>query len=186
MRRLETPRLILRAPRAEDFPRYAEFAADPITQEHLGGVQAESDAWRTFAATLGEWQLTDAAMFAVEEKSSGLWIGRLGPWMPHQWPVKEVGWGLHRSAEGKGYALEAAVASIDYVFAELGWERVDHLIADDNTRSQALARRLGSVPGEEKRMPGSLSEHQVCAWGQTRDEWLARREQFDVLVPRSL
>lgn len=184
MNTLETPRLVLRPPEPSDFPRYAEFAADPVTMEHLGGVQHEADAWRAFAGFLGAWQLTPAAMFAVVEKSSGQWIGRIGPWEPHLWPVQEVGWGLMRSAEGKGYALEAAIASIDHVFNDLGWDRVDHLIADANTRSQVLAERLGSTPGEEKQMPGSLAEHQVRAWGQTRDEWFARRDNFDELVPR--
>lgn len=168
---LETPRLLLRPPQAGDFPRFAEFSADPVTMEHLGGPQAESDAWRAFAGLIGAWQLQPAAMFSVIEKSSGQWIGRIGPWTPLHWPVREVGWGLLRSAEGKGYALEAAVASINYTFDVLGWERVDHLIADTNSRSQALAKRLGSQPGEEVRMPGSLAKHQVRAWGQDRDTW---------------
>jgi len=184
MTSLETPRLLLRPPVPEDFPSYAAFAADPITMEHLGGVQHEADAWRAFAGFLGAWQLTPAAMFAVVEKASGEWIGRIGPWTPHLWPVREVGWGLARSAEGKGYALEAAVASIDHVFRDLEWDRVDHLIADANTRSQKLAERLGSTPGEDKHMPGSLAEHQVRAWGQTREQWWDNRATFDALVPR--
>ena len=183
--RIETPRLLLRPPCAEDFPGVCAFTSDPVTMEHLGGVMHEADAWRFLAGMIGFWSLTPGAMFAVVEKSSGQWIGRIGPWTPHQWPVTEVGWGLLRSAEGKGYALEAAVASIDHAFGALGWKRVDHLIADANVRSQKLAARLGSSPGEEVKMPGSLSEHQVRAWGQTREQWWARREEYDPLVPRS-
>lgn len=168
---LETSRLLLRPPQADDFPRFAEFCADPVTMEHLGGVQAEADAWRAFAGLVGAWQLQPAAMFSVIEKASGNWIGRIGPWTPLHWPVQEVGWGLLRSAEGKGYAFEAAVASIDYAFDVLGWQRVDHLIADNNYRSQALAKRLGSQPGGEVKMPGSLAEHPVRAWGQDRAAW---------------
>ncbi|WP_206613531.1 GNAT family N-acetyltransferase [Parahaliea mediterranea] len=170
---LETPRLLLRPPRPEDFPRFAEFAADPITMEHLGGVQSEADAWRSFCTLLGAWHMLPAAMFSVIEKSSNQWIGRIGPWTPLHWPVREVGWGLLRSAEGKGYGFEAAVASMDYAFDVLGWTRVDHLIADANVRSQALAERLGSRPGEETRMPGSLAAHPVRAWGQDRATWQA-------------
>lgn len=182
---LETPRLLLRPPRAEDFPGVCAFTSDPVTMEHLGGVMHEADAWRFLASMIGYWSLTPGAMFAVVEKSSAKWIGRIGPWTPHQWPVREVGWGLLRSAEGRGYALEAAIASIDYAFSKLGWERVDHLIADANVRSQALAERLGSTPGSEVSMPGSLAEHQVRAWGQTGEEWLARRAAFDHIVPRT-
>ena len=181
---IETPRLLLRPPCAGDFPAVCAFTSDPVTMEHLGGVMHEADAWRFLASMIGFWSLTPAAMFAVVEKSSGQWVGRIGPWTPHLWPVTEVGWGVLRSAEGKGYALEAAVASIDYAFNELGWERVDHLIADANVRSQKLAERLGSAPGDEVKMPGSLAAHQVRAWGQTADQWRARRGSYDAIVPR--
>ena len=43
---LETDRLILRAPAAEDFEAWADFAADEETMRHLGGSQARSVAWR--------------------------------------------------------------------------------------------------------------------------------------------
>ncbi len=122
-------------------------------------------------------------MFSVIEKSSGEWVGRIGPHEPLHWPVQEVGWGLLRRFEGRGYALEAAVASLDFAFDTLGWEHVDHLIADDNIRSQTLARRLGASPGDVKQMPGSLAESPVRAWGQSRAAWRARRASFAALVP---
>lgn len=181
---IETPRLILRAPCAADFGRWAEFSADPVTMEHLGGVQAPSDSWRGLCMVLGAWQLGAPAMFSLIEKSSLDWIGRVGPWCPHQWPVREVGWGVHRDAEGKGYAFEAAVFSLDFVFDELGWDRVDHLIADDNLRSQALAERLGSQAGEQKVMPGAMASYPVRAWGQTRAEWADRREMLHAALQR--
>jgi RimJ/RimL family protein N-acetyltransferase len=173
---IETPRLILRPPCAADFPRWAEMMADGETQEHLGGVQAPSEAWRMLAMMAGAWALGVPAMFSVIRKDTLDWIGRIGPWQPHGWPVQEVGWGVHREAQGTGLAFEAAVYCLEHVFNTLKWERVDHLIADANVRSQRLAARLGSVPGEVKTMPGALSHHQVRAWGQTRAEWLARRE----------
>ena len=154
--------------------------------EHLGGVQHEADAWRSFAGAIGAWELLPAGMFAVIETASGEWAGRVGPVMPHLWPVKEVGWGLSRRFEGRGYALEAAVACIDFVFDELGWATVSHLIAEENTRSQALARRLGSEPvAGEVQMPGSLSKYQVTEWRQSRTTWEKGRERLDELVPRT-
>ena len=119
-----------------------------------GGHQQESDAWRTLAQWIGLWSLTDAAMFGVVEKASGEWIGRIGPWHPLHWPTREVGWGLRKGYWGKGYALEAAAASLDYAFDELGWDSVTHLIADENVMSQKLAARLGSKPGEYVNLPG--------------------------------
>lgn len=182
---LETPRLILRPPSAADLPGFVEFHSDPVTMEFLGGVKSEADTWRALAMMIGAWHLKPAAMFSVILRDSGDWIGRIGPWTPHQWPVNEVGWGLLRRAEGHAYGLEAAVASIDYAFDILDWPRVDHLIDAGNTRSQALAERLGSKAGEIKQMPGELAEYEVRAWGQTREDWRRRRHTFDSLVPRN-
>ena len=111
--RLETDRLILRPTRAEDWPFVRDFLMCEDTMRHLGEHQQESDAWRTLAQWIGLWSLTDGAMFGVVERTSGKWIGRIGPWYPLRWPTREVGWGLRKAYGGKGYAFEAAAASID-------------------------------------------------------------------------
>ena len=172
--RLSTPRLLLRPPDAGDFRGWCEFHADPHTMEHLGGVQHEADAWRSFASFVGAWQLGGPCMFSVVEKASGEWIGRIGPWLPHLWPVNEVGWGIRHGFEGRGYAFEAAEMAVQYAFDKLGWDSVSHLIADENTRSQALAQRLGARPVGESQMPGSLAKYQVTEWRQSKKEWAAR------------
>ena len=138
---------------------------------HLGGHQQESDAWRTLAQWIGLWSLTDAAMFGVVNKSSGEWIGRIGPWHPLHWPTQEVGWGLQKAHWGYGYAFEAASACIDYAFETLGWDAVTHLIADENIASQRLAKRLGSTPSEYVKLPGSLSGVELQVWRQRKREW---------------
>jgi len=84
------------------------------------------------------------------------------------------GLGTEKSLLGKGYALEAASASLDYAFNELGWDNVTHLIANENVASQKLAERLDSKPGESVNLPGSLSEVRLCVWRQTREEWKKR------------
>lgn len=182
---LETPRLILRPLEPEDVDSAMAFLRDENTMRYLGGVKPESDCWRTFAAWLGMQRLTPFNMFAVVERASGQWIGRIGPLKPHSWPVREVGWGLIESAQGKGLALEAAIACIDYVFDVLDWDWVNHLIDDPNVPSQRLAERLGSEPGELVELPGSLAGDPCRIWGQTREDWRARRSTFDKLVPRA-
>jgi RimJ/RimL family protein N-acetyltransferase len=172
---LETERLILRAPLPEDFDAWAEFAADEETMRHLGGVQPRAVAWRGICSVAGAWAIRGFSMFSVIEKASGRWVGRLGPWQPEGWPGTEVGWGLSRQAWGKGYATEGAAACMDYAFDVLGWSEAIHTIEPENRASQAVARRLGSTLLGPTKMPPPYEDSVVEAWGQTREQWLARR-----------
>ena len=142
--RLETPRLILRPPRMEDFDAWAAFLEDEVATKYIGGPQPRPTAWRTFMCMCGAWSMTGVAMFSVIEKASGQWVGRLGPWYPDGWPEPEVGWGIAREHWGKGYASEGAAAAMDYAFDVLGWTEVIHCIDEQNLASQGVAKRLGS------------------------------------------
>ena len=174
---IETDRLILRPIQMEDFPRWAEFMADEVSARFLSGAQKPAAAWRGFMTMAGAWHLTGVSMFSVIEKSSGLWVGRLGPWAPLDWPGTEVGWGLHPDAWGKGYAVEGAAAALDYAFDVLGWDDVIHCIDPENRPSQKVAERLGSTNRGPGRLPPPLDGLTIDVWGQTRAQWKARRGQ---------
>lgn len=172
---LQTERLTLRPLAIEDFPRWAEMMADPEAARFLGGAQPAATAWRGFMSMAGAWSLTGVSMFSVIERDTGLWLGRIGPWTPHDWPGTEVGWGLHPDAQGRGYGVEAATATIDYAFDVLGWTEVIHCIDPDNVPSQRLAERLGSANLGPTRMPPPFQDLPVDKWGQSRAAWRARR-----------
>ncbi|HEY7900774.1 MAG TPA: GNAT family N-acetyltransferase [Caulobacteraceae bacterium] len=171
---LQTERLILRAPTREDFDAYAESCADPEVMRHLGGVQPRSVAWRGFTGMAGSWALQGFGMFSVIERSSGRWIGRIGPHRPEGWPGNEVGWGLAREAWGKGYACEAAAASMDFAVDRLGWSEIIHCIDSGNIASQKVAQRLGSSLTGVGRMPPP-NEADIDIWSQTAAQWRERR-----------
>ena len=171
---IETERLILRPTALEDFPRWAEFQADAETTRFIGGPKTPPETWRILMSVAGAWSLTGVSFFSVIEKASGQWVGRIGPWRPEGWPGPEVGWSLHPDAAGRGYAHEAAVASLDYAFDVLGWDEVIHTIDADNAASIRLAERLGSRYRGPGRLPPPFEALPVGVWGQTRDEWRAR------------
>ena len=173
--RIETARLILRPPVAEDFEGWAALMGDPDNARHIGGPQPRAVAWRGFLSMAGAWAIQGFGMFSVIEKDSGRWIGRLGPWCPEGWPGTEVGWGLLRDAWGRGYAGEGAAAAIDWSFDQLGWTEVIHTIAPDNLASQQLAVRLGSRLQGPGRLPEPFQDIAVELWGQTREAWMRRR-----------
>lgn len=176
---LETPRLILRPPVEADLAGFVAMCAEEETMRFIGGVSAPQGAWRQMATIAGSWAIQGFGFFSVIEKASGRWLGRLGPWRPGGktggWPGDEVGWGLMRAAQGKGYAYEGAAASIDWAFDALGWDEVVHCIDPANTASIALAERLGSVVRKRGvQLPAPLDAYTIDLYGQSRDQWRAR------------
>lgn len=176
---LQTDRLILRVPVQADFDAgWADFHGDEDCMQYLGGRMPRSVAWRTLAQVVGMWSLRGFGQFSLIEKASGRWIGRVGLWEPEGWPEKEVGWMLHRSAWGCGYATEAAGACLDWAFGALGWARVGHMIHPQNTGSKAVAARLGSrLIGEVTLPPPMDRGGTIEMWGQTVEAWRLRTDE---------
>lgn len=131
--------------------------------------------WRQILQAIGAWHATGISMFSLIEKQSGQWVGRVGPWQPLGWPGTEVGWGMHPDAWGKGFALEAAIASIDYAVDTLGWTEIIHCIDPENARSRAVARRVGARVLRQARLPSPPEQELIDVWGQTREEWSVNR-----------
>jgi len=172
---IETPRLILRPPLAEDLDGFCELMADEDAAKFIGGLQPRAAVWRTLCIMSGAWTIRGFSMFSVIEKSSGNWIGRLGPWQPEGWPGTEVGWGLLTSAQGRGYAAEGASAAMDYAVDSLGFTEIIHCIDPKNAPSIKLAERLGSRKLREAVAPAPIPHTVWDVYGQTADAWRARR-----------
>ncbi|HEV7636826.1 MAG TPA: GNAT family N-acetyltransferase [Bradyrhizobium sp.] len=171
---IETERLVLRRWRGSDVAANTAMLSDPGTARFITvdgkPVTEELVGWRNAAVMAGHWVLHGFGMFVVEEKSSGKYVGRVGPWFPPGWPGFEVGWGIAREFRGKGYATEAARAAIDWSFATFEIDRILHCIDCENTTSQAVARRLGA----EKEHSFDLFGHAADVWVTRRDAWTAR------------
>ncbi len=150
---LETKRLILRAPRMEDYPVWEAFFATDRAR-YVGGPGGTRVAWRGFAHITGMWALKGLGTFVFTEKGSELPLGMTGPYYPEDWPEPELGWHIWPlDAEGKGYAYEAADAARNYAWSHLGWTNIVSYIDDGNDRSVALAQRLGCTLDENAARP---------------------------------
>lgn len=141
--RLETERFWLRGLSASDFETEAAFYGSERAS-FVGGPVGREDAWRKFAAAIGHWALRGFGYWAVEDKANGAYLGRVGLWEPEGWPEPELGWMVMGPAEGRGVAHEAAVRIRDFAYRSLGWPPLISTIDSDNTRSIALAERLGA------------------------------------------
>src|ERR1700721_110060 len=133
---IETDRLKLRQWRDADIAPNTAMLADPGTARFITAdgkaITDELVGWRNAAIMAGHWVLHGVGMFVVEEKETGRFVGRVGPWFPPGWPGFEVGWGIASEFRGKGYAVEAARASIDWSFAIYELERTIHCTDPEN------------------------------------------------------
>lgn len=147
---LETSRLILRGFEPGDTEPYFAMMADPLVTRYLsdGKPFSEPDAWRQLAMFAGHWVLRGFGVWAVQERSSGAFIGRVGCFEPHGWPAFEVAYTLARHAWGKGYAREAAAASLTYARDVLHRTEVASIIRPDNAGSIGVATSLGATRAE--------------------------------------
>ena len=147
---LETPRLILRAPRREDFAAIAALWGDAeVTRFILPAPLSQEEAWARFLRAFGHWTLCGYGFWSVEEKASGRLIGETGyldahrDMQPALDGLPEVGWVLARASWGQGYATEAVGAVLAWGDAQLPAPRTACIISPDNHASLNVARKLG-------------------------------------------
>lgn len=145
MNTLTTDRLILRRPTGDDWPAARAFFTS-TRSAGVGGPYDDADAWRKLAMEIGHWDIFGFGMWIVTRKGDDTALGMIGPWCPPDWPETEIGWMIwDPSVEGTGIATEAAGATINDAYTRLGWETVVHYIDPTNTRSIALAEKLGAT-----------------------------------------
>lgn len=143
--RIETERLILRAPRIEDWQ-----ALSPIwTTEQakgFGGPFEAGEAWVDFGQLVASWLLRGIGPLTVEFKGAGTVLGLVSLDQEYGDPEREIGWLFRKDAEGQGYALEASRAMLNWAREQVGPDGFATYIAEDHARSIRLAEALGGKP----------------------------------------
>jgi RimJ/RimL family protein N-acetyltransferase len=180
MTTLETERLTLRTWTLEDFDDFAAMSADPMVMQFLsvdGKPLSPFAAWQGLSSIIGHWALRGFGMFSVVERSTGTFIGRVGPWQPEGWPDFEIGWTLRSEYWGRGYATEAASRCITYAFTELQRSHLVSLILPDNLRSIRVAERLGEQLEGTVTLPHLAPGTPVLQYGLFRDAWERARQR---------
>ena len=157
MELLRTGRLLLRPWDDADLAAFFDLYSRPEVMRWLGPHPRRALATRQEAAgrlrrwqarqrdlgpPLGCWAIVPQAPGAAPQPPAGTVL--LLPLSDARGPAGliEVGWHLHPQQQGQGLATEAA-AAILAAAAEAGIAEVVALTDEDNTASQAVARRLG-------------------------------------------
>jgi RimJ/RimL family protein N-acetyltransferase len=145
----QTERLRLREWRPGDREEFVRHLNTPAVMRWLGGVQDEA----AYTAAFDRWEALQReyghSFWIVERKSDGALLGFCGlkrvnsPGAEALHGEFEIGWRLREDAWGRGYAKEAAIASLDLAFGRFRASHVVALTVPGNADSQGLMRRLG-------------------------------------------
>ena len=134
---IRSGRLRLRNWRESDRDAFAGLNAAPEVTQDLGGPLDRSESDAKFDRYVAAFDQCGFCRWALED-SDGRFLGYAGVIGPHT----DIGWRLVRPAWGRGYATEAARASLRDVFERVKLKEVLAYISADNVRSQAVIERL--------------------------------------------
>ncbi|MDN3454504.1 MULTISPECIES: GNAT family N-acetyltransferase [unclassified Psychrobacter] len=180
---IETERLYLRQWQSSDFASFAEINANPEVMRYFPKLLTTkvSDIIANKCQQLIQdngWGLW-AIGLKDREENSGHFIGFVGLNDTHTdmsfAPAVEIAWRLHSDYWGQRYATEAARASLDFAFTELGLEEVVSFTAVINKRSQLIMQRIGMIDTQDNfyhpalNATHPLAEHVL--YKITRQQW---------------
>lgn len=141
---LETARLTLRELEADDVDDLAEVLSDPVAMRYYPAPfdRGRVEAWIAWAQA--SYRGHGFGLWAVIRRDDGRFLGDCGPMLQ---PVEgslipEIGYHIVPSEQGRGYATEAARASLAWVFENEPYDVVCSLVSPENAPSRAVAARV--------------------------------------------
>jgi RimJ/RimL family protein N-acetyltransferase len=158
--RLETNRLVIRTFEAGDAEAWLAMFADPEVRRFLPGQPAPTtaDFQRAIEGRLAMERDGGYAMWAVDEKETGAFVGQCGlrpvdsmqppsaaPGPPARASRREFDLAYHltRSCWNKGYASEAAIAVLSHGLGPLGLNCIIAVAMPGNTGSWRVMEKAG-------------------------------------------
>lgn len=176
---VETARLILREWRDADVAPFKQHLNTETVMRWLGGVQSEEE----FAAFVARNRLCAEThghcFWIVERKEDGAILGFCGLKRVNSDGARnigdmEIGWRLREDAQGKGYAREAAEASLNAAFHHFHASHVVAFTVVENGGSWGLMQRLGMIRAPELDFVGGFAggggDH-VIVYRIDKDDW---------------
>ena len=147
---LETPRLILRPHRVDDYEDCCFLTSDPEAVRMIfQKPMTREETWHRMLRFVGHWALLGYGLLLDEEKASGRVVGEVGLADFHRGlgedfdPFPEMAWMLSHDVHGRGYATEAAGAALRWMETAFAPERTVCIIDPDNAPSLRVAEKLG-------------------------------------------
>lgn len=143
---VETDRLTLRRISSADAEFIVELLTDPAFLRFIGdrGVRSVDDAHRYIQnGPVESYERHGFGLYLVELKGDATPIGMCGLLKRESLSDVDLGYAFLPAFRGRGYALEAAAAVMDYGRKTVGLERIVAVVSPDNDGSIRVLERLG-------------------------------------------
>lgn len=143
---LDTERLRLREMTLEDAPFILELLNEPAFIQNIAdkGVRTLEDARGYLEkGPMASYAKHGFGLFAVDLKASGEPIGICGLVKRDGLDDVDVGYAFLERHWSRGYAVEAAAATVEYGLEKVGLKRVVAITAPDNQGSIRVLERIG-------------------------------------------
>lgn len=182
---LRTARLTLRPLRESDVDNLVDLDADPEVMRFIGGGRAKAREVirdEVLPRMLGyDARPPGYGFWAAESRSADVFLGwfELRPSAEHPPGEVELGYRLHRTSWGMGYATEGAQALVRTGFTDLGVRRVLAQTMTVNSASRRVMAKVGlrlvRTFHDSWHDPVEGAEHGDVEYALTRQEWASRR-----------
>ncbi len=146
MKTINTERLTLRLVSVDDAFFILELYNHPDFYRFVGDKQMRTveEAKRYIQDNMLRMQeLKGVSLLVVETKQNRIPIGICGLVKRDTLTEYDIGYGYLPGAHGKGYALEAARAVVDFARVDMKLDNLFAIYNNDNTRSISLLKKLG-------------------------------------------
>lgn len=180
---IRTERLLLRRVRPDDAEPLAARRSDPEVAEYQNWVAPFpiEKARESIAEVVDmEGPINDEWwMLTVADLDDTVVFGDVVIHLTWEGRTAEIGYTVAREAWGKGYAIEAATALVEYLFETVGVTRVEGMLHPDNVASAMVLERVGMRFEGHTRSSFWIAGQDSDDWiyGMTRADWEAWRDR---------
>ncbi len=144
--KLETERLILRDWRSDDLDDFHRLGEDPEVMKTLGPLMTREQSADLITELQRRASRFGHTFWAVERKNDGRVVGFNGLVRGKAEQIAgelEIGWRLASDCWGKGYATEAALASVEWARQSCPDRYLISITSVNNVGSRAVMERIG-------------------------------------------
>ncbi len=160
---IETERLFLRQYEARDLESFIALNKDEEVMKYFAVKKTAEESTREFESIKTSIDTKKYGLFAVEEKTTGEFLGYIGicdiSLDVDFKPGVEIAWRLFPKFWGKGYATEGALACLTYAKDVIDLSKVYAFTSVPNVKSASVMQKIGMKYVKDFGRPNIPVEH---------------------------